>query len=490
MSTNADGYDNATNTSNTTNATISMDNFLTISNDVVKNKTSLNSAPLDISPVSPDPHSFSDSPIWFDEFPPSPSTPTSCTVHWPELEIFLPIYLNPNVSVDSLNIRRVMGDVTQKFDRNNEWIDIFMRSFLMFWPVKRSNVKFRLIIDQEFENSTLIPMHVTNFIDSMTSELGDSFPLINITFNAPKQNVYNSGHDRQQYMMFTADKFTLSEHVAFVDTDTLFHSYADVNDMFENGKPIIHGKIQNFGGGKTIKRDWSASTYHFLGEEEPMICMSYFPIIFKTSDLKDLRAFVERRFNKSFDVFFHEKSTFAKWAHYSQFNIMCTYLYWHKRDNYQWYIHDMSPGWNGVSPKPHYGQWADKSVFSREMFQHRPYLATHLDGRYHQGKKTEALVIYHFIHAWCYRNPVYRIKVVANLSAVSREVLRTIKSPEGLKLCSDLKRHKELYNIEMHKFEDADYLYESANPNFTQIVAIHKARYERIRNCNHTYIFI
>lgn len=290
--------------------------------------------------------------------------------------------------------------------------------------------------------------------------------------------------------MFEADTITTSKYVAFVDTDALLHSYADVNDMFEDGKPIIHGKIQYFGGGKTIKRDWAASTYHFLDEEEPMICMSYFPIIFKTSDLKDLREFIERRWNMSFNEFFHSQNGKKGWAHYSQFNIMCAYLFWHKRDEYQWYIHDMTPHWNGFVPKPFFGQWGDKSVFTKEMLQQRPYLGTHLDGRYHVSTRTEQLVQYHFLHAWCYRNPTSQIRLSSNLTSLSLEILKILNSDEGNKLCAGLKANGNLYNIEMHKFEDADYLYESAYPNFTAIAKIHRDRYNRIRSCNHTYIFI
>ena len=150
----------------------------------------------------------------------------------------------------------------------------------------------------------------------------------------------------------------------------------------------------------------------------------------------------------------------------------------------------MTPNWNGFVPKPFFGQWGDKSVFRKEMFQQRPYLATHLDGRYHRAGKINDLVIYHFVHAWCYRNPVSQIRLAANLSELSRTILYKIQSDEGKRICSSLKDGNYTYNVEMHKFEDANYLYEMACPNFTAISAIHRARYERIRNCNHTYVFI
>ena len=185
-----------------------------------------------------------------------------CTSEWPDLEIFLPVYLNGNVSIDPDGISRVHGDETQKFERNDEWVNVFLRSFLMFWPVKQSQVKFRVIVDEELRNSSLLKDHVTDFISEKSIELGEDFPHINVTYNPRLEHVYSTGHDRQQYLMFTADKMTSSEFVAFVDTDALFHSYADINDMFENGKPIIHGKIQYFGGNTLPFRTNSISVDH------------------------------------------------------------------------------------------------------------------------------------------------------------------------------------------------------------------------------------
>ena len=40
-------------------------------------------------------------------------------------------------------------------------------------------------------------------------------------------------------MMFYADNFTQSEFVGFVDSDCLFLTYVDREDLFETGKPVI-----------------------------------------------------------------------------------------------------------------------------------------------------------------------------------------------------------------------------------------------------------
>ena len=55
----------------------------------------------------------------------------------------------------------------------------------------------------------------------------------------------------------------------------------------------------------------------------------------------------------SFNMVF--KTRLAR-RYFSQFSIMCAYLYEHKRDEYVWNIHDRNPGWDRVNPAPKYGQ--------------------------------------------------------------------------------------------------------------------------------------
>jgi hypothetical protein len=81
--------------------------------------------------------------------------------------------------------------------------------------------------------------------------------------------------------------------------------------------------------------------------------MSSFPVIIKLRHLADLRRHIERRFNVSFNMVF--KTRLAR-RYFSQFSIMCAYLYEHKRDEYVWNIHDRNPGWDRVNPAPKYGQ--------------------------------------------------------------------------------------------------------------------------------------
>jgi hypothetical protein len=84
--------------------------------------------------------------------------------------------------------------------------------------------------------------------------------------------------------------------------------------------------------------------------------MSYWPVIIKTSHLKDMRAYIEKYHgnNMSFNELFYDIS--GKYPVY-QFNLMCAYLYNFKRDEYKWYAHRTVPSsWNGTNPETCPGQ--------------------------------------------------------------------------------------------------------------------------------------
>ena len=72
--------------------------------------------------------------------------------------------------------------------------------------------------------------------------------------------------------------------------------------------------------------------------------MSYFPVIIKTAHLKEIRAMVEEHmkmpFNLAFQKFSGTWQTTGVAIGYCQFNIMCTYLYRFRKDEYTWYMHD------------------------------------------------------------------------------------------------------------------------------------------------------
>lgn len=227
-----------------------------------------------------------------------------CDRPWPTLDLILPIYLDNNST------------------RNSEWYDIFFRSVLLFWPIKRSRTTLRLLIDSEQKTSTLIENFIQNIINKVSI---DGLDIVNITYNDYVSNVYRSGYDRQQYLMMVADNFTDAEYVGFVDTDALIHSYVDREDIFEDDKPVVHGRIGNLKniGTDKLKKQWMHGTFLALGYEEPMICMSYFPVVIKTRHLPLIRERIKNKMQvETFDEAFWIFSSIK----YSQFNIMVSPL--------------------------------------------------------------------------------------------------------------------------------------------------------------------
>lgn len=166
-----------------------------------------------------------------------------CQRSWPELEIFLPV----NIGTGS---------------RDSEYLRIFLRSFLMFWPPS-SNTSLRIFFDEEKIN--MPEYHVaTNSL--WTAPIHDFKVDISLSLQSPYYN--GRGYDRQQLLMFYADNYTTKEYVGFVDTDCLFISYVDREDLFEDGKPVVNGRI-----GYNPRKPWSkvpGQTWAFTGMEEPM----------------------------------------------------------------------------------------------------------------------------------------------------------------------------------------------------------------------------
>jgi hypothetical protein len=277
---------------------------------------------------------------------------------WPTLELFIPI-----------------GSKKANHPRYHEYETVFLRSFLLFWPLKVSNVSVRVALDGEDENSEHYN-RVKSVFEGVKGRIPGGISIQPIT----ETGFYRNGKDRQQLMMFWADNFTSAEYVGFCDTDTLFLTYIDKFDLFEDGKPVINGR-----SGPSDNEFWKKSPLYVnytLGVLEPMRCMSYFPVIIKSSHLKDMREYIVRYHggNRSFNNLFYDISGIFP---VFQFDLMCAYLYNFKRDEYKWYEYKwyahrtVPPSWDGTNPKMFPGQIKDFSNFSHEMFTPKPRIASH-----------------------------------------------------------------------------------------------------------------
>ena len=144
-----------------------------------------------------------------------------CNRIWPSLDLFLPIHLKENSK------------------RNNEFIDFFLRSLLLFWPLEVSQTTLRLVIDSELRDSPLVQTANNKLMALAAGRIKN----ISYTFLEESPFYHGEGYHRQQLAMFWADNFTSSEYVGFVDSDTLFVSTIDREDLFENGKPVVNARI-------------------------------------------------------------------------------------------------------------------------------------------------------------------------------------------------------------------------------------------------------
>ena len=336
-----------------------------------------------------------------------------------------------------------------------------MRSFLLFWP-KHSNTKLRALFDSEITSTSEYGI-ARDIITTFNVSHGFD---IYISLNEPS-NFYSKGYDRQQLLMFWADNYTTAEYVGFVDTDCLFITYVDISDVFEDGLPVINGRI-----GYNNRKPWSqvpGATYAITGHEEPMRCMSYFPVIIKTKHLKEIREFIsDHNGRRPFNEVFRE---FADRAFYSQFNLMCTYLWSFRRDEYRWYVHDETPEWDGFNPKPVYGQWADKSVYSNYMFLPKPRIAAHAR--------------YHLWDDFTKKDTIMNNKTKLNL-VLQRGVCNSPPYPKNnMPFCQNwINDIDSNYNREMHKFDFVEW---DEIINQTVCIEMHKKRYKRLQYCNHTW---
>ena len=412
----------------------------------------------------------------------------NCDREWKSLEFFLPVYLNEvNTS------------------RNDEWLDIFTTSLQLFWPIKDSKVVLNLVVDEGTENSTLFDKHIGNVIRDKRRLHGDSFVPTKIVIARNEVGIYETGHDKQQYIMFYADNYTTSEYVGFIDTDTIIHSFVDREDIFEEGLPVVHGRLSQYKkvGRDKIKRLWAESTYRFLGVEEPMMCMAYFPVVIKTAHLKDLRIFVEQKWKKSFPHAFAEFTKSVGWGKYSQFHIMCAYLWYNKNEEYRWYVHDTHPWWDGVgNQEPAYGQLGDKENFKPEMFLPKPFISNHLSVRFMDYEKHDVNEHMRMLFAkglcWGFAaqgrtdslfvlpiNNASKLGMLLNDSLDCRNLIN-LRPGFNTNLTSD---NDYQYNDETLIFDDANY-----NPEYitnrTILNLVQQDRARRFKSCSSRPIYI
>ena len=190
---------------------------------------------------------------------------------------------------------------------------MFLRSLKLFWPKPQTNLV--MVLDEEMGNREEFADKLSKWTIGLNSS--------KIVYNKPSPYYGTKGRDRQQLILFWAENFTNADMVGFVDTDTLFVTVPDAEDLFEKmEKPVVVGVY-----GKPYGRFWRkvpARTMFALGKPEALRCMSYFPVIIKTKHLREMREYMTALHNAThFDQVF---STIKDKGYFCQFNIMCNYL--------------------------------------------------------------------------------------------------------------------------------------------------------------------
>ena len=252
--------------------------------------------------------------------------PSTCEHHglgtyphekWPELELFL----------------------RMTSSREGLFWDVLVQSLHMFWPAE--HVRLVVVLDDESEEDHAWGAALGALIEPY------QFASVRVLYEPPEPEVYNTGHDRQQWSMFWADNFTSAEYVGFVDTDTLFTTRVHPGDLFECGRPIIYGLV----GAQAD--DWwartASATELSLGYPQIMKGMTYFPVIMKVQHLKHLRAhIVEQMQVPDFNAAMH--SIIFDHSPFSQFSIMASFMYLHHQCAYVFSLEEMQPGFREKLP--------------------------------------------------------------------------------------------------------------------------------------------
>ena len=224
---------------------------------------------------------------------------------WPNLQLFIPVFPGGEEELGKS----------------------LLRSLEFFWP--KSNLNLLFLVDEEIQEKESFSIRLIKKVSSFTNSTA-------VTFNSIREEIYGHGHDRQQLLMFWAENFTDAEYVGFLDDDTLFTNHVQLNDLFDNDmRPHVFGR-SNFASDSWWKSVEQTTSWAYGGEKEVMRTMSHFPVIVKTSHLKDVREAILRHHPEysCFDAFFSE----LKRREYSQFNMFHQYLWHNKREEYAWHL--------------------------------------------------------------------------------------------------------------------------------------------------------
>lgn len=364
---------------------------------------------------------------------------------------------------------------------------------MLFYPWEIAKSPFVINVDAEMKDTIEVKEDVLDVFEQGRKEFGSAFPMPRVVFNDRIENVYAVGYSRMQYLGFYADKYIEEDYVMFVDSDAFFHSYVDREDLWENGKAIIQARFshENF-------KLFREKTMEALGQEEFISCMAFFPVIIKRVHLPLIREAVRLHHNKS--TFDEAYAAYASRDPGAQYNVMCTWLYLNRHDDYAWRIKDASPKWDGVrhpTPPPNIKPGNRNSIKPEDFRFTVPYLSDHctyglapLNGGsgqlvpgFQDFKHTRRVLEHLLITSLCYleTKPPHSFKVAKNASRLSQWALSTYAT-----FCPSYLQHHP-YHEAWLRFENNDFRHLLSEEHKMKLKAV---RESRIKNCEHAYIFV
>mmetsp|Transcript_32332 Transcript_32332/g.46640 ORF Transcript_32332/g.46640 Transcript_32332/m.46640 type:complete len:440 (+) Transcript_32332:53-1372(+) len=397
----------------------------------------------------------------------------NCSKNWPELDIFVPVNLQKSLSPLET---RAMAD-----RRSDEFQKIFLRSFLLFWPLRISNTSLRFLVDSEVPHNHSSYKNLASVCSRVESRISGGVQITSI----PSSPHVHKGYDRQQLMMFWADNFTNSEYIGFCDSDTLFSTYVDRLDIFsETSKPIIIGLV----GPPKNHHNWLDGTMRALKHKELLRCMTYFPVVVKRTHLAHLRAFIQSQHGgRPFDEIFEMEIAQGDNG-YSQFGIMCTFLLMFYPQDYHWSLQhtvlstkDARKASLDETTRAHELKF-NESIVTEDMFELKPRIASH--ARYRYGDVTDIKKYTEMLNlvlqqGVCISPPFPRQEAVCNIT----------KDTYGGGIGKFRDHSNTLRNgffKEMFVFEGMDYSNPPHNtPEETRVVYVE--RLKRLENCSHEW---
>ncbi|KAL3856599.1 hypothetical protein ACJMK2_011334 [Sinanodonta woodiana] len=225
--------------------------------------------------------------------------------------------------------------MTSKFTK--QYYDFLLPSLRYFWP---GNASLVIVLDEENPQDKELGL-----------KLSQTYPYPRVEYQSPiDPGIYHrKGHERMQRDFFYPEGKIKTKYVGFLDTDTVFVTRVIPDLLFEEGKPIIFG-FYGKSSEPYYKRE-SFATASMYKSKEVVRGMSYFPVIMEVSHIVELRKYLEKLHNKSFDEIYRQHSG----GPISQFSIMTQYMWSFHRDKYKFHFHLRSYNngtWHGEANSP------------------------------------------------------------------------------------------------------------------------------------------